>query len=238
MEMTTNRRGDDPVLFKRYCELYPYADDPTYLRQAVERGLEQYPWTPGIQCYFCMSHEKRVLLNRAMNYAFASEHKDVLYLPASADIHGVTTRPQAMILWRSLDLLCCARKYESNSPVTGAVYTVCDFTDKTVTVVLHKDYMPEGEPPEYVLTHKKAATVLRLQFAFCIAAIQGRTFRDTHVGLLDLENPHLTMRDVITAMSRTTNGKYLHFVNAHEQARVLTEARRITDADLEAKAKK
>jgi hypothetical protein len=112
-----------------------------------------------------------------------------------------------------------------------------DFTDKTVTVCLHKDYMPEGEPPEYVLTHKKAATVLRLQFAICIAAIQGRTFRDTHVGLLDLENPHLTMRDVITAMSRPTNGKYLHFVNAQEQAQVLAEARRITDADLEAKAK-
>ena len=127
--------------------------------------------------------------------------------------------------------------YESNSPVTGAVYTVTDFTDKTVTVCLHKDYMPEDEPPEYVLTHKKAATVLRLQFAICIAAIQGRTFRDIHVGLLDLDNPHLTMRDVITAMSRHTNGKYLRFVNAREQARVLTEARRITDADLEAKAK-
>jgi hypothetical protein len=122
-----------------------------------------------------------------MNHAFASEHNDVLYLPASTDIHGVTMRPQAMILWRGLDLLCCSRKYESNSPVTGAVYTVVDFTDKTVTVVLHKDYTPEGEPPEYVLTHKKAAAVLRLQFAICIAAIQGRTFRDTHVGLLDLE---------------------------------------------------
>ena len=58
------------------------------------------------------------------------------------------------------------------------------------------------------------------------------------MGLLDLENPHLTMRDVITAMSRHTNGKYLHFVNAREQARVLTEARRITDADLEAMANK
>jgi hypothetical protein len=27
------------VLFKRYCELYPYADDPTYLRQVVQQGL-------------------------------------------------------------------------------------------------------------------------------------------------------------------------------------------------------
>jgi hypothetical protein len=92
---------------------------------------------------------KRVILNRAMNYAFASEHKDVLYLPASTDIHGVTMRPQSMILWRDLDLLCCSRKYESNSPVTGAVYTEVDFTDKTVTVTLHKDYVREVglEPP-------------------------------------------------------------------------------------------
>ena len=234
VEMTTNRRGDDPVLFKRYCELYPYADDPTHLRQTVQRGLEQYPWAPGIQCYFCMSHEKRVLLNRAMNYALASEHKEVLYLPASEDTHGVTMRPQAMLVWKGLDPLCCCRKYEANIPVSGAVYTVRDFTDKTVTAVLHNDYVREGEPPEYVLTHKRASHVLRLQFACCIAAIQGRTFRETHVGLLDLDSPHLTMRDVITAMSRPTNGKDLHFVSSPEQARLLAEAAQITDADLEA----
>jgi hypothetical protein len=233
VEMTTNRRGDDPVLFKRYCELYPYADDPSYLRQVVQQGLEHYPWSPGIQCHFCMSHEKRVLLNRAMNYAFASNQREVLYLPASTDTRGVTMLPQAMILWRGLDLLCCCRKYESNSPVSGAVYTVLDFTEKSVTVCLHKDYV-QGEPPEYVLTHKKAASVLRLQFAICIAAIQGRTFRDVHMGLLDLESPNLTMRDVITAMSRPTNGKYLHFVSASEQTRLLAEARITTDADMEA----
>jgi hypothetical protein len=234
VEMTTNRRGDDPVLFKRYCELYPYADDPTHLNQAAQQGLKQYPWTPGIQCYFCMPHEKRVILNRAMNYAFA-EHKDVLYLPESTDTFGVTMRPQAMLLWRGLVLLFCCRKYEINSPVSGVVYTALDFTDKTVTVCLHKDYV-QGEPPEYVLTHKKAASVLRPQFAICIAAIQGRTFRDVHVGLLDLENPHMTMRDVITAMSRPTNGKYLHFVSTEEQARLLCEARKITDEDLAQRA--
>jgi hypothetical protein len=181
-----------------------------------------------------MSHEKRMLLNRAMNYACAE--KDVLYLPESTDTFGVTMLPQAMLLWRGLDLLCCCRKYESNSPVSGAVYTVLDFNDKTVTVALHKDYV-QGDPPEYVLTHKKAASVLRLQFAICIAAIQGRTFRDVHVGLLDLESSNLTMRDVITAMSRPTNGKYLHFVSAREQTQLLAEARKITDAHLEAKAK-
>ena len=143
-----------------------------------------------------------------------------------------------MILWRGLDLLCCCRKYESNSPVTGAVYTVVDFTDKTVTVVLHKDYMPEGGPPQYVLSHNKAASVLRLQFAICNAAIQGRTFRDIHVGILDLESPHLTMRDVITQMSRPTSGKYLHFISPGEQAQLLADARKISDADLEAHAKR
>ena len=132
--------------------------------------------------------------------------------------------------------------YESNSPVTGAVYIVVDFTDKTVTVTLHKDYVreagPEGEPPQYVLSHKMAASVLRLQFAICNAAIQGRTFRDIHVGILDLESPHLTMRDVITQMSRPTNGKYLHFISPGEQAQLLAEARKISDADLEVHAKR
>ena len=46
------------------------------------------------------------------------------------------------------------------------------------------------------------------------------------------------MRDVITQMSRPTNGKYLHFISPGEQAQLLAEARKISDADLEAHAKR
>ena len=186
-----------------------------------------------------MSHEKRVVLNRAMNYKAAARRPKVLFLPEAEVPHG-TTRPQAMIIWEGLDLLCCCRRYESNSPVTGAVYTVKAWDDKTITVSLHKDYLfdARAEPPEFILSHRKAAEIMRLQFAICIAAIQGRTFRETHVGLMDTANPHLTMRDLITSMSRPTNGRYLHFVTPAEQSRILQQARRITDEDLRRQAQR
>ena len=105
------------------------------------------------------------------------------------------------------ELLCCRRRYEKDSCVSGARYIVESWDDKTITVKLHKDYGDQC----HTLTHKRAAEMLRLQHALCYASIQGRTFTDTHVVLLDLENPHVTMRDIITAMSRPTNGRYLHF---------------------------
>ena len=173
-------------------------------------------------------------MNRAMNYAAAARQNRVLFLPEE-DVPGATNKPQSMIVWEGLELLCSCRRYESNSPVTGAVYVVKTWNDKTITVSLHRDYLfdAQGEAPEFAVSHRKAAEIMRLQFAICIAAIQGRTFRETHVGLMDLANPHVTMRDLITAISRPTNGRHLHFVSAAEQRVLLRQARCITDQDLE-----
>jgi hypothetical protein len=232
VDMVTNRRGDDPALFKRYWDLYPHADDPSMLHETVQRGLAWYPLRDNIDVYFVISHEKRIVLNRAMNYAAAAKHDKVLYLP-EVHVPDATTMPQAMIIWEGLELICSRRRYESNCPVTGAVYVVKSWNDTTVTMTLQKDYVAAGqEPPEFILSHTKTCEIMRLQFAICIAAIQGRTFRNTHVGLLDLHNPHLTMRDLITAMSRPTNGRYLHFVTPPEQAMVMRLARGISDEDL------
>jgi hypothetical protein len=50
--------------------------------------------------------------------------------------------------------------------------------------------------------------------------MQGRTFK-TSVGLLDLDSDKITMRDVITAMSRPTRGSDLRFATEEQQARLL-----------------
>ena len=89
---------------------------------------------------------------------------------------------------------------------------------KTITVRLREDYVQEGPCPTFVLPHKKAAEILRLQHALVYASIQGRTFRDQHIVLLDLQSPRVTMRDTITAMSRPTNGRFLHFPTQVEEA--------------------
>ena len=99
-----------------------------------------------------------------------------------------------MVIWEGLDVLCCRRRYESKSPVIGAVYVVKSWNNETMTVTLHKDYVAGGQDtPEFTQSHKKTSEIMRLQFATCIAAIQGRTFRGTNVGLMDLGSPHLKM---------------------------------------------
>jgi hypothetical protein len=78
---------------------------------------------------------------------------------------------------------------------------------------------------KYRLSHKRASEVLRLQNALVYASIQGRTIANTHIGLMDLDNPNFTMRDLITAMSRPTAGQYLHLLTVEEQAKVMADFR-------------
>jgi hypothetical protein len=59
--------------------------------------------------------------------------------------------------------------------------------------------------------------MLRLRHALVIANVQGQTFTDRHVTILDLEHPYMTMRHLIVAGSRVTHGKYLHTMRPSEQ---------------------
>ena len=137
------------------------------------------------------------------------EGVEVLELPAPRSQYGVMMEGQAMKVWVGLEMLCCRRKYEKNSCVSVAVYIVDGWDTASITVSLHDDYTENEQ--KIILSHTKAAEILRLQHALCDASIQGRTFRDTHIVLLDLDNPNVSMRDIITAMSRPTSGRYLHF---------------------------
>ena len=86
----------------------------------------------------------------------------------------------------------------------------------------------EGET-SYKLTHKRAAELLRLRFAMVYASIQGITLTDKHTCLMDLYHPRITMRDIITAMSRPTHGYYLHFVEPGQQDEFFQYSETITD---------
>jgi hypothetical protein len=88
------------------------------------------------------------------------------------------------------------------------------------------------EEISYKLTFERAAQILRPQFALCYASIQGRTFRNKHIGLLDLHSRALTMRDIITATSRPTHGDYLHIISQQHIDALFSEARDVNDTDL------
>ena len=84
----------------------------------------------------------------------------------------------------------------------------------------------------YKLSLRKAAQILRPQFALCYASIQGRTLRNKHVGLLNVWSRALGMRDIITAASRPTHGNCLHFTTVRHEQGLLLRADGINDADL------
>ena len=260
VEMTEYRRGDEIErqrpnnLFKAYTALYPFADDESHIPRAVSMGLQRYPWRNNIECYFVLSHEKRIMLNRYMNYEFAKRKIQqgckVLFLPCPGNQLCVTMQPQAMIIWTGMELMCYSRKHRKNLPTTGAVYVVQSWDEHTVTVKLHDDYIceavcanpnestgsvdPDGAEDnasvEFTMSHTKASDVLRLQFAHAYAAVQGRTFRYP-IGLMDLAHAHITMRDIITAISRPTNSEYLHFVHPAKQFEIERKCT-MTDDDM------
>ena len=266
MKLTTYRRGTDHELFRFYTGLYDNADETAgtnLYSQTIRNASLRYPTKRECDCYFVVKHKDRVLINRYVNMRLAANQPRVRYIPAPDDESTkVYMKPQSMIVWPGMEVICYSRKFVKNSPITGAVYIVQDWDEKqkTITVKLHPDYIFEPiedlmqiEPEEdesdseddedveelqateeisYKLTFERAAQILRPQFALCYASIQGRTFRNKHIGLLDLHSRALTMRDIITATSRPTHGDYLHIISQQHIDALFSEARNVNDTDL------
>ena len=60
-----------------------------------------------------------------------------------------------------------------------------------------------GDKVIYDLTHKRFSELMRPQFGLVYASIQGRTLKEK-ICLMDLKSSKMTVRDIITAMSRPT----------------------------------
>ena len=60
----------------------------------------------------------------------------------------------------------------------------------------------------YDLTHKRFSELMRPQFGLVYASIQGRTLKEK-ICLMDLHSSKMTVRDIITAMSRPTKQRDL-----------------------------
>ena len=73
-----------------------------------------------------------------------------------------------------------------------------------------------GDKVIYDLTHKRFSELMRPQHALVYASIQGRTLKDK-ICLMDLKNPKMTVRDIITAMSRPTRQSDLKVMSTGKQ---------------------
>ena len=69
----------------------------------------------------------------------------------------------------------------------------------------------------YDLTHKRFSELMRPQFALVYASIQGRTLRNK-ICLMDIKSSKMTVRDLITAMSRPTKQSDLNVLPWMQQS--------------------
>ncbi len=76
-------------------------------------------------------------------------------------------------------------------------------------------------PKRIVLSHADFVCKLRMPYARCFYTVQGKTYRDTHVVLLDTSHKCFDMRKLIVGMSRATHGQYVHVATGVDEKRML-----------------
>ena len=76
-------------------------------------------------------------------------------------------------------------------------------------------------PKRIVLSHSDFVCKLRMPYARCYYTVQGKTYRDTHVVLLDTSHKHFDMRKLIVGMSRATHGQFVHVATGIDEKRLL-----------------
>ena len=75
------------------------------------------------------------------------------------------------------------------------------------------------------LSYNEASSYLRLTYSLTYANIQGRTFRNKHLCLLDTHHrSFFTTRHLIVGVSRATHGRFVHMPTEQQEDTVLRKA--------------
>ena len=101
-----------------------------------------------------------------------------------------------------------------------------DLGDETEMVGVNK---PNEKASVYTLTHSRFSELMRPQHALLYANIQG-TLKD-RICLMDVTSPNMTVRDIITSMSRPTKQSDLKVMSPDQQRRFMARIREKAGAD-------
>ncbi len=154
IELQEYKRGTDLTLFQYYCGLYQhvwlsdYASEKNLLLQdtLVRAAAAMYP--PSVESppdlYLCMSHKKRVALNREANARARLWHPDAVLLKVPTSMEtmdgedSVASKFEAqdMWIWPGIELLGCVRQTKRGGVTNGVIYNVVAFDAEAKTVVL------------------------------------------------------------------------------------------------------
>jgi hypothetical protein len=191
--LTECRRGDRE-LFDFYSSLIaggsrfsmPIADAVRAAKQ-VFRHTGQARWN------LCISHRKRVEINRLHNRAAAPS--DCVFL----EIRGRPVQgnaAQSMLVWPGIELLGCVQA-ERKGIRNGCLYTVESIDETSETLRL------QGLDVDF--TFEQVKHWLRLSFAQTYASCQGTEFGDS-LCLHDCGSRHFSRRHLFVGLSRARVG--------------------------------
>jgi hypothetical protein len=87
-----------------------------------------------------------------------------------------------------------------------------------------------GNKTLYKLTYKRTSELMRPQHALVYASIQGRTMKQ-RICLMDVTSPKMTVRDIITAISRPTQRSDLKVMSEKQQRELLRDLEERVNCD-------
>ena len=201
IRLTTYRRGDDEFLFDFYHGLYNSNES---LKSMVARARKSFPSCSDPDIVLCISHNKRILINKRLNEAKAPEYR--VFVGADEEIQGTTCQPQDMLIWPKMELIGCPRgRGKKYDVVQGVVYTLL-LIDRFCVLRMRPEYGDE----EIEVPLDEIPYLLRLTHAMCYYTVQGRTLKDKKILLVDTEHPNFSHRALIVGLSRATHGQVVH----------------------------
>ena len=184
--LTENKRSDPP-LFDFIQSLRPGTPRARPLAEALADARARFPRTAReADWVLCLSHRKRVALNRQMNQqrkppgALFFRHR-----PASGDLTG--NQPQSMWLWQGITLVGAGGPCPK-----GILVEVTGRTEEEVR-------LSHGA----ALRREQVCKCTRLAHCLCYASVQGLTLPGV-VRLEDTDAPLFCLRKLYVGVSRAT----------------------------------
>ena len=212
----TYRRGTDPELFSWYHAMYGQEDARGLANESRARyGAECDPRCNPL--VLCLSHKKRMRINALQNERLKPE--GALHCVCEGeDLCGTTMQPQSMHVWLGLELIGCPRGTGKQRTVQGVLYAVTNIGEDALELQMLPEYRHGASDEKVSVPLDEVCAQLRLAHAMCYYTVQGRTVRDRHIVLLDIEHQHFSVRALIVGLSRATHGRWLHVGDSDSEA--------------------
>jgi hypothetical protein len=196
LRLTTCMRSD-AGLFNYYSSLIPGgARFQTPLPQVLEEARAMFHFEGPARHNLCISHRKRIKLNRELNIFHKPDEALLIKAKASP---GQLVAAQSMWIWPGLEVLGCSQS--SKKIRNNCLYTILSYSHDKIEI--------EKDGEQISLSHDHFGQWCRLSYARTYASIQGTEFEES-LRLHDTGHPRFSRKHLFVALSRGKLKEHIH----------------------------